>query len=207
MSAETLILFLITTLMINISPGPSVLFVTSVAMSNGIRAAVFAIVGMSIGIFVHVMAAASGLTALLAASETAFIILKYAGCAYLVYLGIKLLTSSGELDNRKAVSREKGLSRYTVKGILVDLLNPKIAIFFLAFLPQFVSPQAQSPFFETVFLGCLFVAIGGVVNLVYALTAAKSSQYAGKAVRKWVQKWIPGGILVGLGLRLVVLEE
>ncbi len=90
---------------------------------------------------------------------------------------------------------------------MVDLLNPKIGLFFLAFLPQFVSTNAQSPFLETIYFGCLFVAVGGVVNLVYALTAVKSSQYAGKATRKWLQKWIPGGVLVGLGIRLVVLEE
>ncbi|NKB78238.1 MAG: hypothetical protein GKR96_14690 [Gammaproteobacteria bacterium] len=101
MLTETLILFLITTLMINISPGPSVLFVTSVAMSDGIRAAMLAIVGMSLGIFVHVLAAASGLTALLATSETAFTVLKYVGGAYLVYLGVKLLTSSSDLGSKK----------------------------------------------------------------------------------------------------------
>ena len=126
MQAETLTLFLVTTLMINISPGPSVLFVTSVAMSNGIKTSVFAIVGMSIGIFIHVIVAASGLTALFATSETAFTTLKYAGGAYLVYLGFKLLTSSGQLNSSQIELKEKHIYRYVVKGILVDLLNPKI---------------------------------------------------------------------------------
>ena len=203
---ETLLLFIGTTLAINLSPGPSILYVTTVATSRGLRAALASVAGMSVGVFGHVIAAATGVAALLAASTTAFSIIKYLGAAYLIYLGIKILISPAKPIKATKTNTSLNLRKYFYRGIFVDLFNPKIGLFFLAFLPQFVVSSEGSVFVQSVVLGLLFIIIGGVVNSCIAFIAANSLGLVRPRAKILVEKWIPGCVLVGLGARLAYEE-
>ena len=151
MNAESLGLLVLACLAVNLSPGPSVLLVTSVSAARGFRAGIFAVLGMTAGAFVHVILAASGVAALLATAPLVFTIIQYLGAAYLIYLGIDLLrskpatTDSATDSATHATTNSNGFEghasawRYFRRGLLVDSLNPKIALFFLAFIPQFLN--------------------------------------------------------------------
>jgi len=127
---ENLLLFIVASLAINLSPGPSILYVTSVATSSGLRAALVSVAGMSVGIFGHVIAVATGVATLLAASATAFSIIKYLGAAYLVYLGLKTLMRPPSSTESVNANNSQKLRAYFYRGVFVDLFNPKIALFF-----------------------------------------------------------------------------
>ncbi|MGI9333458.1 MAG: LysE family translocator [Gammaproteobacteria bacterium] len=204
MKSETLILFLAATLAVNLSPGPSILYVSSVAASNGLRAALVSVLGMSAGIFVHVLAAATGVAALIAASATAFAVLKYLGAMYLAYLGMRLWLSARRDPPISTLRANGSLWRFFGRGFLVDLINPKIGLFFLAFLPQFVGPDEGALFARTVILGSVFIVIGGTVNGCIAAVTVKGVALIGPRARTWVERWIPGAILIGMGARLAL---
>ncbi len=202
MSVEILLLFLVATLTVNFTPGPSILYVTTVASSSGIKAGLISILGMSIGIFAHVLAAATGVTALISASPIAFTVAKNIGALYLVYLGIGLLTSSKPDPKTLLVEKHNSLWNYFVRGIFVDLLNPKIGIFFLAFLPQFLNLPNPVALQQTLFLGGIFIIVGGLVNSLFAILAAQGARLAGPRLEPFVERWIPGSVLLLLGVRL-----
>lgn len=207
MSPESFVVFLIATLVVNLSPGPSIFYVSSVAAANGFRAALFSVLGMSVGISFHVLAAATGLAALIAASTTAFLIVKYVGAGYLVYLGVHLLVTRPSSKTSIALPVRTTSWRFFRQGVLVDLLNPKIGMFFLAFLPQFLGPGEGAGFTQSLGLGAVFIVVGGIVNASIGLAVSKGATSIGHAARPWVERWIPGGILVGLGLRLALTDR
>jgi threonine/homoserine/homoserine lactone efflux protein len=157
---------------------------------------------MTAGAFVHVLLAASGLAAALAAAPLAFTAVQYLGAAYLIYLGIDLLRSQprqAEAD----VPRPGNDWRYFRRGFLVDSLNPKIALFFLAFIPQFLVSVESPGFLTSLALGSVFLLTGALVNGSLALlVAAGVSGLRGRSA-PWVQRWIPGALLIYLGLRLI----
>ena len=205
-SLDTLLVFLVAALSVNLSPGPSGVYVTTIAASQGFFAGLLSVLGMSLGIMIHVLFAASGLAVLLAASETAFWVIKLVGAAYLIYLGISILRgpSSSSTQSSSAVETDppRRSSRIVLQGVLVDLFNPKIALFFVAFLPQFLSAEKTS-FFGIVLLGCVFVATGAVVNSGFAWLAAMGAKRARNSrIQVWVRRWVPGAVLVVLGARL-----
>jgi len=206
MDTQTLLLFLLATLAINLSPGPSVLYVTSVSVSYGLRAAIASILGMSVGIFVHVIAAVVGISALISTSATAFIVLKYIGAAYLIFLGLRLLRTSPSADQQELYK----LSTHSIRklfwrGVLVDLFNPKIALFFFAFLPQFTG-SSNGSYIQVLGLGCIFIFTGGAVNGCIAWAAANGVNKVKPKARGWIVRWIPGSVLVGMGIRLSLIE-
>lgn len=206
MDTQTLLLFLLATLAINLSPGPSILYVTSVAVSYGLRAAIASVLGMSVGIFVHVLAAVVGISALVAASATAFLVLKYIGAAYLVFLGLRLLLTSSSADQKELHEHStQSIRKLFWRGVLVDLLNPKIALFFLAFLPQFAG-SSNGAYVQVFGLGCIFILIGGIVNACIAWTVANGVNRVKPRARSWLVRWIPGSVLVGMGIRLSLVE-
>lgn len=170
------------------------------------RAAMVSIAGMSVGIFVHVVAAATGLAALLASSATAFLIIKYIGAAYLIYLGLKIWFQSSTKITRSKIKTPNASESYFFRGILVDLLNPKIGLFFIAFLPQFVETSGRGTFVHTMLLGMLFIIIGAIVNSCIAAITVQSMLIAKPKAKKWIEKWIPGVVLIGLGVRLASEE-
>ena len=203
MNTETLGLLVIACLAVNLTPGPSVLLVTSVSAARGFTAAVFTLLGMNAGAFVHVVLAASGVAALLATAPLLFAGIQYLGAAYLIYLGIDLLRKSraaaGSVDYRGA----NGRWQYFRRGLLVDALNPKIALFFLAFIPQFLGSVQSPGLLASISLGSVFLLTGTIVNLGYAWLATLGARRAAGRFEEWIRCRIPGAILIFLGLRLL----
>ena len=211
MNAETLGLLVIACLAVNLSPGPSVLLVTSVSAARGFRAGLFAVLGMTVGAFMHVILAASGVAALLATSPLVFAVIQYLGAAYLIYLGIDLLRSKPATTDSIGYEGQASAWRYFRRGLMVDSLNPKIALFFLAFIPQFLSAVETPGFLVSLALGSVFLVTGAIVNgsIAYlaALGAHRVSGRVGGRSSQWIRCRIPGGVLVFLGLRLLWEEN
>ena len=206
MNIETLGLLVIACLAVNLSPGPSVLLVTSVSTAHGFRAGIFAVLGLTAGGFVHVLLAASGVAALLATAPLVFTIIQYLGAAYLIYLGIDLLRSRPQIDTTTSSSDYQGANnawRYFRRGLLVDSLNPKIALFFLAFIPQFLNAVETPGFLVSVALGSVFLVTGLIVNGSIAYLAALGARRVGGRSSQWIRNRIPAAVLIFLGLRLL----
>ena len=202
MDIDTLLLFLAATMAVNISPGPSILYVSTIAASGGLRTAVISVLGMSVGILVHVVATATGVAALIAASTTAFMVLKYLGASYLIYLGLRLWFSGNNETLNPTLTARDSTCGYFWRGIIIDLANPKIGLFFLAFLPQFVVAGESGAFTQTLFLGSVFIVAGGIVNICIAAVTVRGIRLVRPRIRTWGERWVPGAILLGLGARL-----
>ncbi len=202
-------LFVLAGLLLNITPGPDMAYIMGRSAQLGARAGAVAALGISAGCFVHIAAAALGLSAILATSAEAFFILKLVGAAYLVWVGISLLRHAGEsaasVANGKAAISLGGIF---LQGFLTNALNPKVALFFLAFLPQFISAGAPSKALAFIVLGLIFVTTGTVVCLLIAWFTARASAAlgAGSAVRLWLERAL-GGLFVLLGIRLAFLQR
>lgn len=202
-------LFVVAGLLLNITPGPDMAYIIGRSAQLGARAGVAAAFGISAGCFVHIAAAALGLSAILATSAEAFFILKLIGAAYLVWVGISLLRHAGA----SAVGATNGKEAISLRGIFLqgfftNALNPKVALFFLAFLPQFILADAPSKALAFVVLGLIFCATGTIVCLLIAWLAARASGAlnAGSTARVWMERAL-GGLFVALGLRLAFLQR
>jgi threonine/homoserine/homoserine lactone efflux protein len=176
-------------------PGPAVLYIVVQSAEQGRRAGLASVAGIHVGSLVHVVAATAGLSALIVTSAVAFSAVKYAGAAYLIYLGIRKLrerTSDVAPDHRR-----ESLRRAFLRGIVVNVLNPKTALFFLAFLPQFVDAGRGSVWSQVLVLGLLFITLGIVSDSLYALAAGT----LGGALRRrrTALKYGSGAVYVGLG--------
>ena len=207
MNLDTFVLLVVACLAVNLSPGPSVLLVTSVSSARGFKAGAFAVLGMTAGAFVHVVLAASGVAAILATTPVAFAIIQYLGAAYLIYLGIDLLRTKRQATSTTAFRDGINGWQYFRRGLLVDALNPKIALFFLAFIPQFLSSVETPGFLVSLALGSVFLITGIIVNGSIAWLVATGATYSSGKAGDWVQRWIPGSVLVFLGLRLLWQEN
>jgi threonine/homoserine/homoserine lactone efflux protein len=193
-------LFLLTALVLLLTPGPAVLYIVARSIDQGRRAGLVSMLGVHAGTLVHIAAAAAGLSALLAASATAFSTVKYLGAAYLVYLGVRRM-----LDRVPAAGdgprRTPRLRRAFLDGVVVNVLNPKTALFFLAFLPQFVDVARGHVGLQVLVLGGLFVALGLVTDGGYALTAGTAARWLRGHPRFLAsERWVSGGMYLGLGL-------
>ena len=207
MDTGNLLLLVIACLAVNLTPGPSVLLVSSVSAARGFRAGLFAVLGMTAGAFVHVVLAASGVAAILATAPLAFTIVQYLGAAYLIYLGVDLLRGGAGRGQARTYQGGRGDWQYFRRGLLVDSLNPKIALFFLAFIPQFLHAVESPGFVVSLALGSVFLVTGALVNGSLAwLVAIGAARTRGRA-SDWVQRRIPGGVLIFLGLRLLWQEN
>jgi len=207
MTLDTLVLLVIACLAVNLSPGPSVILVTSISAAGGFKAGVFAVLGMTAGAFVHVVLAASGVAAILATTPIAFVIVQYLGAAYLIYLGIDLLRTGRQTTASKTYPHAVNGWQYFRRGLLVDALNPKIALFFLAFIPQFLNSVETPGFLVSLALGSVFLVTGAIVNGSIAYMVAAGTMRARGRLGDWVQRWIPGTVMIFLGLRLLWQEN
>jgi len=207
---EHLGLFVLSGWLLNLTPGPDVLYIVSNALRGGVRAGVVAAFGITAGCFVHIVAAGLGVSALMAASATAFTVLKWAGAAYLLYVGIRLLLSKAEnaikLEAVAAIDTgARGLNGIFLNGFWTNALNPKVALFFLAFVPQFIAPGSAHPAAAFLVLGVLFNLNAIPINLGYALVAGWAAQRTA-----WVQQgmhWldrVAGALFVGFGIKLAL---
>ena len=194
-----LALFVSTALVLLLIPGPAVLYIVAQSVEHGRRAGVAAVGGLHVGSAVHVAAATVGLSALLVSSAVAFSAVKLIGAAYLVFLGVQRLLGHGDGDGASATS-ERNLGRIFRQGIVVNVLNPKTALFFFAFLPQFVDPsRSAAP--QIAVLGLIWIAVGLVSDGVYAVLSGT----VGAAVRRRpgfarAQRVVTGIVLIGLGI-------
>ena len=200
----TLGLFVAAALLLLLTPGPAVLYIVARSIAEGRRAGLISMLGVHAGTLVHVAAAAAGLSALLAASATAFSVVKYLGAAYLVYLGVRRL-----LDPRTLAAPGDGtaprLRRAFLDGVIVNVLNPKTALFFLAFLPQFVDIGRGALGAQILLLGGIFVALGLMTDGLYALSAGTAAQWLRANPRFLAgERWVSGGMFIGLGVAAAV---
>jgi threonine/homoserine/homoserine lactone efflux protein len=204
--AETFLLFAAAALAFLVIPGPSVFYVVARSLAQGRRAGIVSVLGVQTGALVHVVAAAFGVSALIASSATAFSIVKYAGAVYLVYLGIRKLRSKGDAPEAEP-DRATPRARLFWHGVVVNVLNPKTALFFLAFLPQFVDP-AEPVVPQMLVLGTLLVGLGVLSDGTYALVAAHAgNRIRGTVAARRTLDRASGGVFVALGLVAALAGE
>lgn len=200
MDPSTLALFCVASLALAVVPGPAVLYIVAQSVDQGRFAGFVSALGIGVGGVVHVLAATIGLSSLLASSATAFTIVKYAGAAYLVVLGIRRLLTRDTVEN-DIVRIPRSRRRLFVDGVVVNVLNPKTALFFIAFLPQFVDPEAGAATLQIFALGLIFVVIALSSDSLWALAAGTAGAWLRRS--RWyfgLKRWVTGSVLVGLGL-------
>ena len=199
-SPSSLLLFVTGAIILLVIPGPAVLYVVSRSIGHGRPAGLVSAMGITVGTLFHVAAATLGLSALLASSALAFQFVKYIGAAYLIYLGIRVLRGGG-VDAQHAIADQRRLRSVFGQGVLVNLLNPKTALFFLAFLPQFVDPARGHATLQILQLGVLFALMGWLSDSAWALLAGTlAGRLRGSARLRRVQCNVSGGALIALGL-------
>lgn len=213
MPIDQLLLFMAAGVLLNLTPGPDVLYIVTHALRRGARAGMVAALGITAGCFVHIVAAAVGVSALMAASAMAFAVLKWAGAAYLVYVGLRLLLAKGgsamELGATGAdatrAGGSNGMKTVFLRGFWTNALNPKVALFFLAFVPQFIAPGVENKPLAFLLLGLLFNFNGLWVNLGWAVAAAWLARRAGvvQESMQWLDR-VAGAMFVGFGIKLAL---
>ncbi|MGD9809469.1 MAG: LysE family translocator [Deferribacterales bacterium] len=192
-----------------ISPGPDLLYIASKTTAQGAKSGVYASAGVCTGAFVHVFAAAFGISAILAASAAAFTAVKIIGALYLFYLGIKALLAKKTEENEEVHIRKTSSGWKTYKqGALIDILNPKVSIFFMAFLPQFVRADHGSTAYQLVYLGFLVILTGFIVELAIIFTLSKATAlFRGDGKYAVIAEKVLGMVLIGLGIRLALTTQ
>jgi threonine/homoserine/homoserine lactone efflux protein len=194
-----LALFVGAALLLLVVPGPSVLYVVTQSVSYGRRAGIVSVAGITTGTLVHIAAATIGLSALLASSALAFDVVKYLGAAYLILVGLRRLAGLEQADDA-GPTRSRSLGRLYRQGIVVNTLNPKTALFFLAFLPQFVDAARGAVWAQILALGLLFAALGFLSDAAWALVAGTlGERLRGSRRFPQVQRYVSGSVFVGLG--------
>ena len=201
-----LYLFIIAGLLLNITPGADMLYILTNSFQKGFRAGVVATIGISTGCLFHVFLAVIGLSALLQSSEFAFTIVKYLGVIYLVYLGISMIFSKNkEVKVDKSYKGREDLKKIFLNGVLINSLNPKVAIFFITFLPQFIDVHSDNKSMGLLILGLVFILFGTLSNIFLSYIALHIStkvSYANK-LTKYIKK-IVGAFFIGFGIKLAL---
>ena len=194
-----MIAFAIASLALLVIPGPAVLYVINRSIADGRSTALAAVAGLEIGNFVHVVAATLGLSAVIAASATAFGVVKWIGAGYLIYIGIRTIARKPATfsQEQKSLTRRKSFTQ----GIIVNTFNPKVALFFLSFLPQFIDTDRGSAALQSLILGSIFVVLGMCTDGLYAVLASalRGPLLRGKSL-PFVQRYVAGSVFVLLGV-------
>ncbi|MET8861698.1 LysE family translocator [Nonomuraea sp. NPDC004580] len=192
---STFAVFVTASLALVLIPGPNHLYITARGLSQGRAAGLASAFGVEAGTLVHIAAAALGLSYVIAQSATLFAVIKWAGVAYLVYLGIRAFTAK---DQQAGPPEPQPLGKVFLEGVLVNVLNPKVALFFLAFLPHFVDPDAGSPALQVVVFGLTLLLLGLISDILYAVTAGALSRRLTRAAK--TLKYVSGTVYLGLGV-------
>jgi threonine/homoserine/homoserine lactone efflux protein len=202
--ASTLALFAVAAVTLLVIPGPAVLYIVTRSVDQGRAAGLASVCGIHVGTLLHVAAAALGLSALLVSSATAYDTVRWLGAAYLVWLGVRRLLTRDEEGTAAGAgpgAPRPGLRRIFAQGVVVNVLNPKTALFFFAFLPQFVDTSQGSVPFQVVVLGVAFVLLGLVSDGAYALLAATGAGWLRRRPRvARTSRLVSGGVLISLGV-------
>lgn len=196
---STLILFATAASLLVFTPGPNTLYIIARSVNQGRRAGIVSSLGVEVGTLIHVAAAALGISALLLSSATAFNIVKYAGAAYLIYLGIKTLLTKEKIAEAETVE-ETSLRRTFSQAVLVNVLNPKSAMFFFAFLPQFIDAERGAAATQILFFGAIVVVLGFTSGSLYSFLAGSiGNLLRGNLKFLRVQRYFAGSVYIGLG--------
>lgn len=201
-----LVLFLVAALAILITPGPAVIYIVARSVDQGRLAGIVSTLGVASGTLFHIAAATAGVSALLLSSALAFSILKYLGAAYLIYLGIRKFLTPDEMEASE-VRIPRRLRRIFVQGLVVNVLNPKTALFFFAFLPQFVDVSKGSIAWQMLLLGIFFVLLGILSDGAWALLAGTAGNWL-KRNRRFLQaqRYFSGSVFIALGIVTALAE-
>lgn len=201
---EMVLLFMAAALALNLTPGPDMLYIAARSVSEGRAAGVVSAFGISVGLLFHLAALALGLAVLLAAVPIAYDVVRIVGAVYLVALGLDLLLRRQRASDVESLPRSR-LSVIFTQGVVTNVLNPKVALFFLAFLPQFVDLAAGPPVPQIVYLGLLFNVQGTLVNLAVALLASRITVWLRSSHHRILAlQRLTGAVFVGLGARLAI---
>jgi threonine/homoserine/homoserine lactone efflux protein len=199
--------FLTAGILLNLTPGPDTFYILGRSVAQGRSAGVASVLGISVGSIFHTLAAAVGLSALLAASSIAFTIIKLAGGAYLVYLGVRMLLAGRSSTALSTEFASPSFASAFRQGIVTNILNPKVALFFLAFMPQFIAPESESKFLAFVTLGLCFVTTGTIWCLCLAwFSAMFSKRLRGDNAVAQVLNKATGGLFILLGVRVATAK-
>jgi threonine/homoserine/homoserine lactone efflux protein len=206
LNLDRLPLFIFASIVLLLTPGPAVLYIIARSIDQGRMAGLVSVLSIEVGNFFHALAATVGLSALLFSSATAFSVVKYLGAAYLVYLGVrKLLSHSTNLQ--AAQVEPQSLRRIFSQGVTVAVLNPKTALFFLAFLPQFVDPSNGQVGLQFFTLGCIFVGMAIISDGMYALLASSAGEWLKSQRGVWqAERYVVGFIYLGLGMTAALAD-
>ncbi|EHR0570523.1 LysE family translocator [Vibrio parahaemolyticus] len=208
MDLNSLVLFVIACLAINMIPGPDVIYIVSNTMKGKLASGMKAAIGLGIGYFIHTLAACLGLSAIILSSAVAFTAVKWLGAAYLVYLGVQALLSMWRGKSKLVVSESIGSNKNVfVQGVIVSVLNPKVALFFLSFLPQFIDTSTGSSSTQLLVLGLLFSALATMCNVLYASVGSwvfsrSNSQRYSRAL-----EGVSGVLLIGLAGKVAISDR
>ena len=207
LGTHDLSLFVISGLLLNITPGADSLYIATRSISQGVRAGMVAAFGIGLGCYVHIFAAALGLSAVLATSAVAFTFVKFAGAAYLVYVGLSLLRTRAAMAQSLGAVANASLRSIFVQGFLTNVLNPKVALFFLAFVPQFIEPSTPNKPLAFVFLGIIFNFNGMLWCLFLAWATARLGSFGiGRHTAAWLGRSV-GAVFIYLGVRLALTKQ
>jgi len=201
---ENLPVFIGTGILLNLYPGPDTLYIIGRSVSQGRTAGVYAVLGISTGALVHSIIGAMGLSAILTTSAHAFMVVKYIGAAYLIYQGIKMIFEKQKSNqNSVDIIHQKGLFKVYKQGALTNILNPKVAIFFMALLPQFISVESTNKALSFIMLGLIFITTGTIWCLIVALFSSGLSHRLRKnsSNMKWLMR-LNGALFTYLGVKL-----
>ncbi|MFI7417296.1 LysE family translocator [Nonomuraea sp. NPDC049684] len=196
-SLTTFVLFATTSLVLVLVPGPNHLYIAARGLAQGRAAGLASALGVETGTLVHIAAAAAGLSYVISRSATLFAVVKWAGVAYLVYLGVRAFTAK---EARAGTPPVQPLAKVFLEGVLVNVLNPKVALFFVAFLPHFVDPGAGSPALQIVVFGLTLLLLGFVSDVVYALTAGTLGARLTRGAK--ALRYGSGVVYLGLGVAM-----
>lgn len=200
-------LFLITCIILIMTPGPDTLYVLARTLGHGRRAGIISAVGICTGFVIHTAAATIGLSAILMASATAFKIIKYTGASYLIYLGIRSLTGK-TIDQSLPQSSSMAYHHFFTQGFITNVLNPKVALFFLAFIPQFVDPARSSVAIQVIIYGILDMGMCLIWLCGIAIITGSTRQWLFRKRLFWkTQRALTGGMLIFLGIHLFLTER
>lgn len=199
--------YLLAALALLLVPGPAVLYIVARSIDQGRLAGLASVLGIETGNFILILAASLGLSAILFSSPLAFSFIKYLGAAYLVYLGVRRLLSAGR-SLQTTRNQPQSLAKIYSQAVIVAVLNPKTALFFFAFLPQFVDPAEPSAARQLFLLGCLFVLMAIVTDSLYALLAGTAGEWLKTSPAfAWAERYVVGLIYIGLGLMAALSQR
>ncbi|QTL35168.1 LysE family translocator [Pseudoalteromonas viridis] len=208
MDLHSLLLFVFACLAINMIPGPDVIYIISNTLKGKFASGMKASLGLGAGYVVHTLAACLGLSAIILSSALAFNIIKWIGAAYLVYLGVQSLLSMWRGHSKLVVTEDaKANKNIFIQGMIVSVLNPKVALFFLSFLPQFVDPSAPSVSVHLLALGLLFSALATVCNILYASIGNQLLRRSSSALYSRALDGVAGTLLIGLAGKIMTSER